>query len=101
MPIAISDLAPNQIRNVIFEALRHGDTFRADLVDHLIDLVDWRHTSRADRETILMLRLLRDASHRYELGELSLDGYRELSVSLFFPARTRRSPRTPRHRDAT
>lgn len=89
MLIAISDLAPLQIRNVVFEALRHGDAFRADLIDHLVDLIDWRHTPHASRETVVMLRLLRDASQRYELGELSLDGYRDLSVSLFFPVHTR------------
>jgi hypothetical protein len=93
MPIAISDLAPFHIRNVIFEALRHGHAFRADIVDHLVDLIDWSHTHRADRETVAMLRILCDASQRYELGELSLDGYRDLSVSLFFPVRTKHSPR--------
>ena len=87
MSIAITDLAPLQIRSVIFEALRHGHAFRADLVDHLVDLVDWHHTTHADRETVLMLRLLRDASQRYELGELPLNAYRDLS--LFFPAHTR------------
>lgn len=97
MSIAISDLAPLQIRNVVFEALRHGDAFRADLVDHLVDLIDWRHTTHADRETVVMLRLLRDASQRYELGELPLDGYRDLSVSLFFPAHTRSWHRTTTH----
>ena len=94
MPIAISDLAPLHIRNVVFEALRQGDAFRADLIDHVIDLIDWRHAPHADRETVLMLRLLRDASRRYERGELSLNGYRDLSVSLFFPAPRQRSPRT-------
>lgn len=97
--ISLDDLDPLHIRNVIFEALRQGDAFRADLVDQLLDLVDWRRNRGVNPETMRMLRLLRDASDRYELGELSLDAYRELSVSLFFPAPTKRS-RTQRH-DAT
>lgn len=91
--ISLGDLDPLHVRNVVFEALRHGERFRADLVDHLLELVDWRHTRGVDGETLRMLRQLQDASERYELGELSLDGYRDLSVSLFFAAPIGRSRR--------
>ncbi len=98
MRVAISELAPFHVRNVVFEALRHGEMFGADVVDHFIDLVDWAHAARADQETVAMLRLLHDASQRYELGELPLDGYQDLCVSLFFPVPAGRGFRRRRTR---
>lgn len=90
MPMSVTELAPIQIRNFVFEALRAGEPFRAELIDTLVIEVDWTEVDRASGETVAMLQQLRVASERYEVGELSLTGYRDQCVALFFPTRARR-----------
>ena len=98
MQLATSELTPFHIRNLIYELLRHGEMFGADVVDHFLNLLDWTDAAQTDRETVAMLNLLRDASRRYELGDLPLSGYQDVCVSLFFPASVRS---TPRHQSPT
>ncbi len=90
MPVSVVELAPIQIRNLVFEALRDGDRFQAELIDTLVVEVDWTEVDRANGETVAMLQQLRVASERYEVGELSLVGFRDQCVALFFPTRARR-----------
>ncbi len=93
MPVSVVELAPMQIRNLVFEALRGGDPFRAELIDTLVIELDWTEVHQAGNETAAMLEQLRVASERYEVGELSLVGYRDQCVALFFPTRVTRPGR--------
>lgn len=99
MQVPIKELSPLEITSVVFEALRGGEGFQADVVDAFLGVIDWRAADEAPSETVAMLNSLKEAADRYEQGELSLASYRDRCVGLFFPDRRRisgsRSPREP------
>ena len=90
MGVPIEQLSPIEIRNVVFEAVRDQEMFGADLIDRLLASIRWRGAHYARAETIDILMVLHGASHRYETGELSLNGYRDACISVFFTSRVAR-----------
>lgn len=96
MSVAIDQLEPLHLRNLVFEALRRSGAFGADVIDQFLDRLDWTNAGEANPETVAMLGLIRDASRQYERGDLPLSGYRDICVAVFFPDRLRLETLTDR-----